>query len=200
MRYYVKVAIALLNVLAKIAKLRKIITMMTGNAYFPSPNPTMTTCATGANQLEAAYLKAQDGTKGDRAALRQKEIEVDILFKELATYVEGVANTNQTNAEQIILSSGFELKSPRKQDNVEISVEPTGVPGEIKIRRKAVTGAAYEYQISLDMITWNTIELSTRSRFTKRDLTRNTLYHVRTRVINADGPGDWSEVVSIYVM
>jgi predicted protein tyrosine phosphatase len=74
------------------------------------------------------------------------------------------------------------------------------VPGEIKVQRKAVRGAAYECPISLDLINWNTIELSMRSRFTKRELTRNTLYHLRSRVINADGPGPWSEVVSVCVM
>ncbi|MBS1508295.1 MAG: hypothetical protein JSS79_16770 [Bacteroidetes bacterium] len=200
MRYYVKVAIALLNVLAKIAKLRKIITMMAGNAYFTSPNPSMTVCATGANQLEAAYLKAQEGTKADKAALRQKEVEVDILFKELAAYVEGVANANPTNGEQIILSSGFELKNPRKQDTVELTAEPTGLPGELKIQRKAVRGAAYEYQLSLDMITWTTLLLTTLARFTTHDVPRGALLHIRSRVITAEGPGPWSEVVSVYVM
>jgi hypothetical protein len=200
MRYFVKVAIAALNVLAKIAKLRKIITMITGNAYFTSPNPTMTVCATGANQLEAAYLKAKGGTKADRAALRQKEVEVNILFKELAAYVEAVANASPTNAEQIILSSGFDLKNGRKTENVELSAEPAGLPGELKIQRKAVKGAAYEYQVSLDMITWTTLLLTTLSRFTTQDVKQGALQHIRSRVITAKGPGPWSEVVSVYVM
>ncbi|MBS1508572.1 MAG: hypothetical protein JSS79_18190 [Bacteroidetes bacterium] len=202
MKYLVKLALSLLSIIQKIEKARHLVIMMTGNANFASPTPTPAQVTTTTNQLEALLLKAKDGTKSDTAAMRAKERELDILIKQLSTYVEGVANANQTTAEAVILSSGFDLRKKASRNTPELSGKTTGIPGEIKLHRLAVHRGSIEFQMCTDLTNpdWKTINRGTRGIILVTGLPAEAWYYFRSRTITADGTSEWSDVVAVYLI
>lgn len=202
MKYLVKLAIALLSIIQKIEKSRHIVLMMTGNTNFTSPNPTTTLVTTTTNQLEALALKAKEGTRSDTAAMRAKERELDMLLKQLAVYVEGVANANPSTAEAVILSSGFELKKKSTRTVSPFSGKTTSKPGEVKLQCQGVDRGTIEFQMCTDLTKpdWSTINRGTRGRILVTDLPPGAWYYFRCRTITANGTSDWSDVVAVYVI
>jgi len=202
MKYIIKLATALLSILQKIEKARHIILMMTGNANFPSPVPSMTVLATAANQLEALSLKAKEGTKSDRAALRAKASDVDLLFKQLASHVEGVANANPATAEAVILSSGFDLRKKGPRTVTLFGGKATGKPGEILLQHQGVKRSVYVIEMCTDLskANWGTIYEGTRGRFLATDLQPGAWYYFRARTISPNGASEWSDAVAVYLI
>jgi hypothetical protein len=193
----------LLSIIQKIARIRLIITKMTGNPYFTSPNPTLAVVATATNNLEAAEIKAKTGGKEDTANMYDKEEILDQLVKQLSVYVESVANNNPATAETVILSSGFEIKSKGTREVLYFTVVPTGNPGEVRLQIKAGNRVVYEFQISIDITNeanWHTFNIGTRSRIVKGELAPNTRYYFRARTLGSTGPSEWSEIRSVYLL
>jgi hypothetical protein len=181
---------------------REIILKMTGNPNFPSPFPTLTTCATNINNAEAAYLQAKIGGPDATANMRAKVAVFELSIKQLVSYVEAIANQNPANAEAVILSAGMLVKgrSPRKTKNFD--AKATIHPGEVKLKIKAEPRAAYEFQISYDITNpanWKTIVQGTLSSATLQDQPINTRLYFRGRVIIKNQPGEWSEVRIVYL-
>jgi hypothetical protein len=202
MAYIIKLALALLSVFQKIEKSRHITLMMTGNTNFTSPNPTINLVATTTNQLEALALKAKEGTKSDTANMRAKERELDILLKQLAAYVLGVANANGTTAEAVILSSGFELRAKTTRKSVLFSGKSTKKPGEIALQHEGIGRGTYEFQMCTDLTKalWETVYRGTRGRFLVTDLPAGAWYYFQGRTITTEGTSEWSDVVAVYLI
>ncbi|MBS1508033.1 MAG: hypothetical protein JSS79_15440 [Bacteroidetes bacterium] len=202
MAYVIKLALALLTIFQKIEKSRHITLMMTGNTNFTSPNPSLNLMNTTTNQLEALALKAKEGTKSDTAAMRAKERELDILFKQLSAYVLGVANANGTTAEAVILSSGFDLRAKANRKTVLFSGKTTKRPGEIGLQHEGIERGSYEFRMCTDLTKalWETIYRGTRGRFLVTDLPAGAWYYFQGRTITADGTSEWSDVVAVYLI
>lgn len=202
MKYLVKLAMAFLSIAQKLIKTRFVITRMTGNPYFPSPNPTLATIATAANNLEAAALKAKTGGPDDTAAMRRKEVALDLLMRQLASYIESVANQNATTAEEVILSSGLEVQHKGAYIRSPFKAATTRNPGEIKVQYKAVPNSVFHFQMCTDLSKpdWKTISETTRSRILVTGLTPGMWYYFRVRVLSKNTPTDWSEIISVYLV
>lgn len=199
MRVFVKMGLTSLSVLKKIAKSRFILINMTGNPHFISPNPPLSAIATATDNLEAANLA---GAGPERVAVRRKKEEkLDMLIKQLAGYVEAIANADLVSAETVILSSGFDLKKKGIRSTEEFYAAATGRRGEAKLYRKAVKRGTYHFQMCTDLTnnSWETIYEGTRGTFFMRDLKPNCLYYFRVKVITNAGPSKWSVVCSVFI-
>jgi hypothetical protein len=82
---------------------------MTGNDNFPTPQPTLAVVGTAITDYETALANAADGGKTETALKNQKRAALDAVLKQLASYVELVADDDEAK----LLSSGFDLsKTP----------------------------------------------------------------------------------------
>jgi hypothetical protein len=200
MKSVVKLGLARLPIAQKITKGRLVVTSMTGNANFTTPNPTLATITTNVNALETAKIAADSGGPDDTANMYAKEAVLDMALKLLSAYVEGIANVNPLNAEAIILSAGMEVKG--KGGNVihDFDVQTTNNPGEVKLKRRGVGRGTYEFQMCTDPAVeanWQTIYRGTRGRITKNGLTSAVKYFFRAVAIDKNGPSSWSDVKGV---
>lgn len=82
---------------------------MTDNPNFPTPQPDMTVVGAVITAYDTALANAKDGNTEDTKIKNQKRAALDSVLKQLASYVELVANDD----EAVLVSSGFELmKTP----------------------------------------------------------------------------------------
>src|SRR5882724_4265276 len=110
MKSVVRQGLSGMPIAQKITKGRFIVSSMTGNANFATPNPTLASVTININALETAKIAADGGGPDDTANMYAKEAVLDLSLKLLGAYVEGAANVNPLNADAIILSAGMEVK------------------------------------------------------------------------------------------
>src|ERR1035438_1144543 len=129
----VVLGLAGLSIPKKVEKARFIVTSMTGNANFNTPNPALAIITANTASLETAQLAAKGGGVDDTANMHAMELVLDLSLKSLAAYVEGIANVNPMSAEAIILSAGMGVKSTGGRTAKDFAVTQTGNPGEVKL-------------------------------------------------------------------
>jgi hypothetical protein len=94
-----------LSVTEKLAKERQIVTAMTNNTSFASPNPPLSDVTTGLDELEKAFGLVQSARSevATRSGTQENaEARLDQLLTQLAGYVERVAGKDDT----LITSAG----------------------------------------------------------------------------------------------
>src|ERR1041385_8895363 len=87
-----------------IAFARNVITLMTGNAQYPTPSPTLKVIGTAVDALETAVHDALDGGKIAIATRNAARAELLSLLRQLASYVSGNCNADLV----LLIGSGFE--------------------------------------------------------------------------------------------
>ncbi|MBI4945030.1 MAG: fibronectin type III domain-containing protein [Bacteroidetes bacterium] len=195
--------LASLSIPKKIEKTRFIVTSMTGNVNFTTPNPTLATITANAGNLETAHIAAQGGGADETANMHAKELVLDLSLKLLSAYVEGIANSNPMNAEAIILSAGMEVKSGGGRRAKEFAAEQTGNPGEVKLSTLSSNRATFVFQMTTSPSTessWATIGQSTRAKLVKSGLVSGTRYYFRVAMIDKNGQNPWSDVKNIIAL
>jgi len=186
-------------------KADSIITEMTGNEYFPTPNPPLATIKECNDRFTAALVKTVDGNKQDTAIKNKIRVELDDLLHQLALYVQGVSGGD----EAIILSSGYDVN--RKG----APVGPLAKPTNLKVK-------AGENKGSL-LITWDPVEradfyefkyteapsngtsvwrmmTTTKCKVLLADLTSGKQYAFKMAGAGADDTRVWSDELTSYVM
>jgi hypothetical protein len=192
-----------LSISEKIAKGRFIVTSMTANPNFITPVPGLESITANVNALETAAIAAAGGGTDETANMHARELTLDLSLKQLAAYVESIANASPLDAGAIILSAGMELKSPKTRIAKGFRVSVTGNPGEIKLATLFVNRATFIFQLCTNTgneNNWQTISQSTRATFVKKGLSSGTRYFFRVAVIDKHGMGTWSNVVSSIVL
>lgn len=92
-----------------IAFTRNVITLMTGNAQYPTPSPALKVVTTTVDALETAVHEALDGGKIAIATRNAARAEMLSLLRQLAAYVTGNCDAELV----LLLGSGFEpVKTP----------------------------------------------------------------------------------------
>jgi hypothetical protein len=203
MKSVVAMGISGLSIPQKIVKTRFIVTSMTGNTYFGTPNPSLASLTASVNALEVAHVQAAGGGADDTANMHAKEVALDLLLKSLGSYVEGIANASPANAEAIILSAGLNVKGKGGRVAHEFVVKVTGNPGEVKLAHQSVKRGVYEFQMTTDPSTdanWQNIYIGTRGSITKAELKSGTRYYFRSLTIDKNGPSPWSSVLNTVVL
>ena len=100
-----------LTVTEKIAKDRQIVTAMTNNASFPTPNPPLTEVTTTLDELSQAFALVQAAKSEVTTRVVTQDnagTKVDQVLTQLASYVESVAGRNDTLITSAGMVIGFE--------------------------------------------------------------------------------------------
>ena len=197
----VKLNLRNLSVTDKIAKGRQIVTAMTNNARFATPNPPLPDVTTALDDLEKAFAlvqAARSEVTTKTVTQDNAETKVDQTLTQLAGYVESVAGKDDT----VITSAGMETKSSASAPTIPTA--PQGVSatagehdGEINLTWKPVANArSYIIEFSLDPATpasWTHTGVATAANKTIVNLTSGKRYWFRVAAVGAVGQSGWSE-------
>ena len=187
-----------LAVAEKIAFYRNVITKLTGNAVFPTPDVPLTEAKTAVDKLEASLLASKDGSHTAIAVLHADEEAADDIFRTLAAYVDRISDGDESE----MLSSGFHVsKQPVPIQKAALAVEDGPNSGSIKLVAKAVEKAgAYIWQYAKDTLptsesSWTQAGTGTRSFYEMTGLTVAAKYYFRVAAVTPDGTSDFSAPV-----
>ena len=163
----------------------RILTSMTGNAFFPSPFPALDKIAT-AHDAFAAAVSALDRSKASTVRRNQARPPLVQGLRELALYVQHASGGDPDK----LLSSGFPMQRKRGAPVAEIlppkdlRVRQSAVSGRLIARCKADSSAkAYQWRIATAQAptTWTLYDTVTVARFTFDNLVPGTQYIVQVR-------------------
>jgi len=179
---------------------KKVVTAMTGNPSFPTPNPPLATVESDISELDVAEAAVLTRTKGASANRNVKLAIVRSDMEKLKAYVQETADTNPGTAESVIQSAGMSVKKITLHDKAELSVLPGVLPGSVHLVAKAAAHrAAYEWQYSLDGKTWTSLPATLQAKTVAEGLTSATNYSFRVRPVTKGGEGAWSQIISALV-
>jgi Fibronectin type III domain len=190
-----------LSVTDKIAKGRQIVTAMTNNASFTTPNPPLAEVTGTIEDLEkanAAVQAARSEVATRVLAQDNAEARMDQFLTQLANYVESVAGKDDT----LITGAGMETKSVRSAPT--IPAPPQGLSatagdheGQVELFWKAIPNArSYAIEASTDPATpasWTHVGIATSASKTINNLTTGKRYWFRVAAVGAGGQSGWSE-------
>ena len=195
--YYARVALSFARKIDTdlIAFVRNVITLMTGNATYPTPSPTLATVTTSVNDFETAVHDALDGGKiaiATRNAARQALLA---LMRQLAAYVQGNCDSELL----ALLSSGFDaVRAPSPVGTLPAPQNPrlglTDKSGELLFRFDRVKNAN-NYSIQTAPAAtgpWEDEDLSTASRVIIGGLTPGEVIWARACANGSAGASEWT--------
>src|ERR1700736_2040031 len=178
-------------------KAQTIITALTGNAAFPTPNPTLVAITTALTDFQTALAMPQRTAARD-AAVAQTRAALENLLQQLAANLE--LTPNVTDAQ--LATTGFDLPKIRTKTDAPVEapgnvrLKSTGTSGQVQVLCDSVERAkAYEVQFTLDANAgpWTDAGTFPNTRsITIQGLQRAKDYWVRVRAVGPNGPGAWS--------
>ena len=186
-------------------KVKLIRKSMDGNAFFPAPPITVALNGvfdTDIKALDAAQTTALTRAKGAAQARDVAKQTVLNDIHNLQGYVQSIADANPAKAQQIIQSSGFDVRiaTPRSKD--DFSVKAAKVSGTIKLAvnvKKIANGskrAFFKWQISTDDVTFTDLPSTLKGTTSVSGLKAGTFYYFRYMVVLKTGESGWSESAS----
>ncbi len=196
----VKLGLKDLNPEQKVALARQIVTAMTGNANFTTPNPTLAAITTAANALETKINAYNSAKAAAEAALADRDAsaqELDALVTQEGAYVQNVSAGDAVKIE----GAGMAVRAGGTPVGVmpkvlDLAVTEGDFEGTLDAIWKPVRGASsYEVQVSPDPPgAWAPKMTSTKSSATVEGLTSASKLWVRVRAVGANNqPGPWSD-------
>ncbi len=173
---------------------------MAGNPNFVNPTPSLPEMAAARTALSAALQAAQSRASAAVATKNATAKTLSNLLVQLARYVNSVAGGDVEKA----VTSGFELaKKPDPIDKLEAPSKfeafSGAINGQVDLRWKGVRGGRlYEvYICDGDPTTtgvWTKAGMTSKARFTVKDLTRHKAYSFRVAALGTVGEGPLSEI------
>lgn len=197
----VKLNIRGLSVPDRIAKAQQIVKFLTGNADFPTPQPTLAAVTAAIGDLQTAFANAQSAKQAAitaTSAMHDKDAAFDLILRKLAAYVESIAGDDESK----ILSAGMSLRSastatPSSSAPSGLSASEGDHDGSIDLAYDRVAGAkSYVIEISPDPPTatsWTHATVSSKSSATLSGLTSGTRYWFRVAAVTSAGQTGWSD-------
>lgn len=192
----IKVGLDGLSALEKVAKALYIEGKLTGNASFPTPQPTVAALTAARTKLENAIAAALNGGKDATFAKNTAEDELDELIVQEAGYVVSVAGGD----EALILSAGYEVRKPGSPIGplpqvANLRADLTDQPGEILLDWDPQYGA-HEFEAQrndgdpADELGWKVVAFTTKSKHLDKGLASGSThwYRVRARGTAGDSP------------
>lgn len=196
----VKLSLDKLNPSEKIALARQIVTAMTGNPNFTTPNPTLASITTLANTLSTKVANHDTAKAAQETSLAERDVaEVALAggLTQIGAYVENIAGGDRVKIE----SAGMQVRGTNapvgplaRVDNLALS--EGDFDGTLDAMWKPLRGAkSYEVQVSNSPDTgWTPKLTASRSNVTIQGLTSGAKVWVRVRAVGADStPGPWSD-------
>jgi hypothetical protein len=197
----IKLNFGRLSVPEKISLTRRVITRMTGNPRFPSPQPQLAAITAAADALEQAESEAQAArqqAKAKTTTRNNKEDELGRLMTQAVGYVTAISGGD----EEIIQSAGMDVRatpSATTAPTQPAALSATGGDhdGTMDLSWDPVVDAAsYVIEMSTDPVTatsWKHQGVSTRSTFTVTALPSGARIWFRVAAVNANGQSPWSD-------
>jgi hypothetical protein len=204
-----KVALNLrgLDARQKLDKFQNAITKLTGNAAFPTPNPTLLAAQTAVDAADECLdlIAAKESELDQLRLARDQKVDAAMgLYASLGAYVENRAAGDPA----LIASAGFDVASPAAPTQPMPRVEGVALStgddeGTADAQWNAVSGAkSYEVQTSPNPITstsWSHEATVTSSVLRLTGKPTGTKLWLRVRAINKLGPGAWSDPACVTV-
>ena len=191
----VKLNLQGLTIPQKVQKFRQIITAMTGNANFTTPDPALAALTTATDNLETRYNDAQAArtTAKELTDLQDTaEKAADVLMTGEASYVQLKSGGDAAK----IQSAGMEVRDPSAPIGDlpapgGISASEGDHDGEVDVHWNRVKGAkSYVTQRTTtptDAASWGNSAISTRARSTPPALLRRSLRRARNTLSPSPG-------------
>jgi hypothetical protein len=201
----VRLALVALLLPTKVADLisyaTRIVTEMTGNAFFPTPTPPLATLSSAIGDLQVAQAAAIARTAGAATTRNEKRAALVMLLRQLRAYVQVVADATPENGPSIIQSAGLAVRKTPTKAARAFAATQGAVSGSAKITAVvAARRASYEWQYSLDGgKTWIAVAGTLKASTTVTGLPVGTAAQFRYRAITKAGEGDWSQAVVLVV-
>ena len=188
---------------ALVEKGRNHVTMLTGNAAFPTPSPTTAALTTACDTLDTAN-QAYDFNRGktEKEARDAAFKDLRLMVRELAGYVQATCN----NDKELIISTGFDVQRTSESlgllpaaGNLRALVTP--YPGKLELRWNGVRGRSlYRLEITqtdpLNPAGWSALAETGKYRYTADGLTSDKVYSFRVTVVGAAGPSPVSDIAT----
>jgi len=179
---------------------KAIVKAMTGNAFFPTPVPDMTTVTSHISVTDLAETAAKSKAAG---TVQARDVAMQVVISDLRSltaYVQGIANANPAKAEAIITSAGLKVKRAGQIDKQDFTVKNNSVSGTVDLIAKgADKRGAHDWGMSMDGINWTMLTPTLAAHTQVIGLTRGSIVFFRHREILKDGPGGWSQTVNIVI-
>ena len=182
---------------------RTVITKMTKNPNFPTPDVSLDALKELTDLLEIHYVAAQNGGKAEKTQMHQTEELWDDAMRKMARYVERVAN----NDGAVILGAGFNIsKQPIPSPRAELTVEAGELSGTVIVRRNAVQGAkSYLWQYSMTTLPdtdsgWTFAKATSKASVEIDDLVPVNKYWFRVASVTALGTSAYNDPIMHFVL
>jgi len=179
------------------------VTMLTGNANFATPTPTLAALTDACEELVVRNTEVLfNGGKVAFEAKRLAVVKLEALLKELAGYVQALSGGDKAK----ILSAGFDVRKraepigmlPAPQD---MEARISNFSGRIDLDWKRVPGTRI-YQVWMTAgdptlaTGWTMVAVSTKTRTVIDNLTTGTFYTFRVNAVGAAGESPMSELAT----
>lgn len=183
---------------ALLAKLRLFILKLTGNANFPTTNPTIAQLQTLADDLRDAI----DAVKAGNTALIEHRDTLVADSKEAIRQLSYDIQFQSHGDEEKITSAGFEVRKPRTAPQLPAQVENLRSKAlgnsKIELRWKRVVNAdMYVVAVAVDVVAdkWELMNKTTRCNIVLDNMQAGNTFFFRVYAINSKGDGNPSDVV-----
>jgi hypothetical protein len=184
-----------------LAYARSVALACTDNPWFPDPTPALAVFLAHIEDAAAAGAAALTRARGLASTRKDKLAVVLQDLDRLRTYVQRIADENPESAASIIASAGMSVKNARGRGKNVVEARRGARSGEATlIAPWGGDRASYEWQWSLDGVTWNSLPVVLQAKTTAVGLTPRQRHSFRVRVVTKNGPGDWSQAVSLVVL
>lgn len=181
----------------------QIVTAMTGNVTFGTPNPTLAAITTQKNTTNTSIAAYDTAVAAASTALTARDANVTTLKNMLTQLVGYVENISAGDAVKI-QSAGMAVRASTAPpvgpvtQVLELVLSQGDFEGTLDMVCAPVRGAkSYEIQISADPPTttsWTAKMTATKSSATIEGLTSGAKLWARVRAVGADNkPGPWSD-------
>jgi hypothetical protein len=148
--------------------------------------------------LDERQLDVENGVADAVNARNMAMNKVELDLDNCALYIQGLVNAapDYATAKSIAEAALMKLVEHTAAKKAPLAAVRGKLSGQIKITATALgKNVAYEYQYSLDGITWVALGSSKKAKYIANGLNPLVKYWFRMR--NADGPGEWIYCVPV---
>ena len=204
---------------------RQIVTAMTGNTHFTTPNPALSSLTTAANSLETTFNNPNMSNKAKTLQLNSQRALLKSLISQLGNYVANIANGDAS----IMVSAGMGATTSRTPSQIpaaplNLVAQSSAAEGQATAHWDKVKGAhVYVIELSDDVaavtpsststttvtqapttarsfITWIQADIITKTHCVLTGLTSGIKYAIRVYAVGAKGKGFYTLPVVVKVL
>jgi hypothetical protein len=197
----IKLKFSRLSIPEKIARARQIVTAMTGNAHFTTPQPPLSVITAAADELEAAAADTQAARQTAKTKTTIQNSKEDVLDR-VVSQEGGYVTATSGGDEAIIQSAGMDVRAAPGTIGIPSPPQALGATagdhdGQMDLSWDPVVEAAsHVLETSPDPPTatsWSHVGVSTKSSFTVTGLQSGSRIWFRVAAINPAGQSGWSD-------